>query len=113
MLSLDHGVDVALKRRPTASSWEDSNADWPTVGAPIRVAYLLDKPVAVQSSNGKVYTQSGQLYVYRGTDVRDGDRIVLPEGDFGVVGPKQLDYVHPMDSGHDFGVMRLQIQRGG
>lgn len=112
LLNLDFGIDVPLKRRPSVSSWNDSNTDWPTVGSPIRVAYLLDKPVAVETSNGKVYKQSGQLYVYRGTDVRDGDRVVLPEGDFGVNGPKQLDYVQPMD-GHDFGVMRFQIERGG
>ena len=108
-LSLDYGIDVPLKRRATASSWQDSGT-WPTV-ATIRVAYLLDKP-SPAGGNGKVNHQSGQLYVYRGTDVRDGDRVVLPEGDFGVVGPKQLDYAHPMN-GHDFGVMRFQLERGG
>lgn len=112
MLSLDFGIDVPLQRKGSSSSWEDTRSnDWPTVDT-IRVAYLLDDPVVVTTENGKQHTQKGHLYVYRGTDIRAGDRVVLPEGAFGVSGSRQLDHNHPMDD-TNFGVMRLRIELGG
>lgn len=112
MIRLDHGTEVPLQRKASSSSFDDSrSATWPTVGSP-RAWWKLDAPRLVITDNGKEYLQSGRLYVYRGTDIRAGDRVVLPEGVFGVVTPPELDYNHAMNN-HDFGVMRVHIERGG
>jgi hypothetical protein len=97
-------------RRPVVAFGEKS---WPDVAtATIRQAHKLNPPQKVTlDTGGEIFTQTGWLYVYRGTDIQDGDRVSLPEGDFYVRGPKGLDHVHPMN-GHDFGVMRLAIERG-
>ena len=104
--------EMPLKRKTSESSWDDDNpAAWPTV-ATIRAHPELDEPNVVDTGNGKVYTQSGRLWVYRNTDIRDGDRVVLPEGSFGVVSNPQDDRLHPMN-GHDFEVMWVALERGG
>lgn len=56
--------------------------------------------------------QTGELFVRRGSDLRDGDEIPLPEGIFGVIGGPQFDMNHPM-TGHDFGWVRYAIRKGG
>lgn len=117
MLSLaesieENGIDVPLKRKPSSSSFDDtSSKNWPLVGT-IRVGRHLDPPLPTPSENGKQYTQTGKLYVLRGVEVLDGDRVELPEGPFGVVGGAQNDHPNVLDN-HDFGVKRYQIRRGG
>lgn len=106
---LEFGVDVPV-RRPVDDFGETSYPTSPT--ATVRVAYKLNKPVRVRTdAGGNSYTQDGLLYVYRGADVRNGDKVSLPEGDFVVFGPPENDFPHPLD-GTDFGVKRLNIERG-
>lgn len=109
MLSLDFGIDVPM-RRPADDFGETSYPSTPT--RTIRVARKLNTPVQVRTdAGGNSYTQTGRLYVYRGEDIRDGDKVTLPEGDFVVVGPPENDYLNPLD-GTNFGVKRLNIERG-
>lgn len=114
MLSLAHGIDVAL-RRPVIKFGDKSWPDAPT--GTVRVGRKVNPPQRVSSvkggstdAGGEAYLQDGLLYVYRGTDVRDGDKVSLPEGDFIVNGGAQNDGLHPMN-GHDFGVVRYAIER--
>lgn len=109
MLRLDDGIDVPMKR-PVKDFGETSYPETPT--GEIRVAYKLGRPVKIRTdAGGEAWTQDGLLYVYRGEDIRDGDKFTLPEGDFIVLGPAENDHLNPLD-GHDFGVKRLHIERG-
>lgn len=109
MLSIDPSQLVSTQVEREGEGFGDG--EYAPVGDPIEVWRRLQQPVLVTSDTGKkVYTQDGSVYVERGTDLRDGDRITLPEGTFKVVGPKQLDMNHPMN-GHDFGWVRLLIRR--
>jgi hypothetical protein len=106
MLSLDHGIDVTRKRSGAADFGESGSS----TSKSIRVAYRLEASRLVDETS-RAYRQSGRLYVYRGEDVKDGDVIALPEGDFTVRGPAQNNYLQPQN-GHDFGVIRFDIDRG-
>lgn len=109
MLSLEHGVEVPL-RRPTTVFGETSYPDLPTRS--IRVARQINEPRKVVNDDGaEGVVRDGILYVYRGEDVRTDDKISLPEGTFFVRGGAENDMVHPMN-GHDFGIKRFRIEAG-
>ena len=108
MLSLEHGVDAPLYR-PGTDFGETTYPATPT--STVRVARQWESPVGVRGDEGgRAFTQTGRLYVYRTADVRDGDKVVLPEGAVIVRGPAENDYVHPMN-GHEFGVKRFTMNR--
>lgn len=106
-LNVPYTVEVTPLRRHTdfgEVGW------WPL--PPIQVCYALSPPQPVMSEVSGRYTQDGQLFADRGVDLKDGDRVPLPEGDFGVIGDAQWDFVHPM-TGFDFGKVVFEIRRGG
>jgi hypothetical protein len=78
----------------------------------VDVVYLLDPPQTMATDSGKRTTQTGRLYARRGVDLKDADTVPLPEGDFDIVGGARLDHDHPFN-GHNFGVVRFNIRRGG
>lgn len=80
--------------------------------APIDCVPVLNEPQPVLNERGKRFTQTGDLYVRKGSDLKPGDEITLPEGVFGVVGKPQFDQLHPMNS-HDFGWVVYAIRKGG
>jgi hypothetical protein len=107
-LSLEYGIDVPL-RRPVEDFGEKSYPDAPT--ATVRCARRWDSARRVLGDEGgRAFTQSGRLYVYRDADVRDGDKISLPEGDVIVRGYPENDMLNALD-GNDFGVKRFVIER--
>jgi hypothetical protein len=109
-LSLDDGIDVPM-RRPSADFGDRTYPTVPTNPA-MRVARKLNPPRRITTdAGGEAWFQDGLLYVYRSTDVRDGDKVDLPEGSFIVTGPAQNDMLNPLD-GNDFGVKRFTIERG-
>jgi hypothetical protein len=80
--------------------------------APIDCVPVLHAPQPVLNERSKRWTQTGDLYVRRGADLKEGDEITLPEGIFGVVGDSEYDQNHPMTS-HDFGWVLYAIRKGG
>lgn len=106
ILDVPYSVDVPL-RRPAVKFGDKTWPDNPT--ATVSLARSLDAPVRV--GDGDATTQTGRIYVERGTDVQDGDKVTLPEGDFLVTGGPQLDKEHEM-TGDDFGWVRYSIERG-
>lgn len=98
MLSLEHGISAPLFR-PTENF---GDRKYPTT--PTRTIEKVGRKI-----NGADMT--GLLYVYRGEDVQDGDKIRLPEGNFIVNGVAENDMDHPMN-GHNFGVKRYHLERG-
>lgn len=108
-LSLEHGIDVPM-RRPVPNFGDPVYPELPT--ATIRVAYSLGRPQRdTADAGGMKWSQTGRLYVYRGTDITDGDKVTLPEGDYVVTGPAQNDMLNPLD-GNNFGVKRFEMVRG-
>lgn len=59
-----------------------------------------------------VYSQAGSVYLPRGCDVRNGDRIPYQGRSFVVIGVPQWDMDHPL-TGEDFGYVEVHIQWGG
>lgn len=109
MLRINHFQTVT----PMRTVDEANNVRVPI--APIDCVPVLSEP---SPTNGQVterskrYVQTGDLYVRRGSDLRDGDEITLSQGVFGVVGDVQFDMDHPM-TGMDFGWVKYAIRKGG
>lgn len=72
--------------------------------------FSLSAPSA--DGNSSLYSQSGELYVPRGSDLRNGDRITYQGRTFGIVGEAQWDMDHPL-TGEDMGYVVYAIRYGG
>uniref|UniRef100_A0AAU8GPZ8 Head-to-tail stopper n=1 Tax=Mycobacterium phage Farewell TaxID=3158893 RepID=A0AAU8GPZ8_9CAUD len=100
------GVTIHPQRRTTdfgETNWTDLD--------PIELAIpQLDE--ARPNTNGEGYTQSGTLFVPRGSDLQDGDRFRFQKKTFGVIGDAMWDMNHPL-TGDDFGYVYYAIQLGG
>jgi hypothetical protein len=59
-----------------------------------------------------VYPETGILFVPRGSDLRNGDRVPFGSRNFVVVGEPLWDMNHPMTD-EDFGYVEVRIQWGG
>jgi hypothetical protein len=94
---------------PTRAVDEANNTRTPI--APIDVVPALHEP-QITGERGKRFVQTGELFVRRGSDLKDGDEVPLPQGSFGVIGGAQFDVDHPM-TGHNFGWVKYTIRRGG
>lgn len=99
-----------LSLTPTRIVDEANNVREPVT--PIDCVPVLNEPSPMLNERSKRYTQTGDLYVKRGADLRDGDEITLPDGVFGVVGNAQFDQNHPM-TGANFGWVKYAIRKGG
>lgn len=95
---------------PTRVADEANNTRTPI--APIDIVAYLDPPQVVATERGKRYTQTGEIRVRPGSDLKDGDEIPLPEGTFGVVGGPRPLRKHPI-TGNTFGWVRYTIRKGG
>lgn len=79
---------------------------------------LPDVPGAVfdlggaSSTADSLYSQSGSVFVPRGSDIANGDRLLYQGRLFVVIGPPQWDMDHPF-TGEDFGYVEVKIQWGG
>jgi hypothetical protein len=59
-----------------------------------------------------VYRQSAQLFVPRGSDIRNGDRVTYQGRNWVVIGELLWDMDHPM-TGEDFGYVEVPLMWGG
>src|SRR5258707_9953593 len=64
---------------------------------------------APSSSGDSLYSQSGSLFVPRGSVIRNGDRITYQGRTFVAVGEPLWDMDHPL-TGEDFGYVEVHIQ---
>lgn len=93
--------------RPTSDGL--GNLSW-TDRAPITNAvFALDPPA---TDGDSIYTQTGSLFVPRGSDIGNGDRVVFEGRAFVAIGVPLWDMDHPM-TGEDFGYMEVRVQWGG
>jgi hypothetical protein len=101
-----HGVDITPSR-PTS----DGLGNFTFVDQAVihNAVFALSAPSSIADS---VYSQAGSLFVPRGSDLRNGDRIPYAGRFFVVIGPPQWDMDHPF-TGEDFGYVEVVIQWGG
>lgn len=59
-----------------------------------------------------VYRQSGKLFVPRGSDIHNGDRVPYQDRNWVVIGEPMWDMDHPL-TGEDFGYVEVPIMWGG
>lgn len=65
--------------------------------------------MGVQTNDATVFTQAGEVFVPRGSDLRAGDRLTFQSRKYVLMGAANWDFDHPM-SGVDFGWMLFAIQ---
>lgn len=107
MLAPVYGVTIT----PTRLTSDSLGNHTPTALAPITNAvFALDAPSA--DDNSSLYSQGGDLFVPRGSDLRNGDRVTYQGRTFGIVGEAQWDMDHPL-TGEDFGYVVYTIRFGG
>lgn len=106
MLGPVYGVTIT-PQRPTSDGL--GNLSWANLTAIPDAVFALDAP----SSNGdSLYSQSGSLFVPRGSDIANGDRINYQGRAYVAVGEPMWDMNHPLTD-EDFGYLEVKIQWGG
>lgn len=106
MLGPIYGVTIT-PQRPTSDGL--GNLSWANRSAISNAVFALDAP----SANGdSVYSQSGSLFVPRGSVIANGDRITYQGRTFVAVGEPMWDMNHPL-TGEDLGYAEVKIQWGG
>ena len=100
------GVTITPER-PTSDGL--GNLSWVDQSPITNAVFALDAPSADDDS---VYTQTGSLFVPRGSDLANGDRVLFESRAFVVIGTPMWDMDHPM-TGEDFGYVEVRIQWGG
>lgn len=106
LLGAISGVTIT-PQRPTSDGL--GNLSWTNLDAIANAVFALEGP---NSDSDSVYAQSGSLFVPRGSDLVNGDRITYQGRTFVVVGEPLWDMNHPM-TGEDFGYVEVRIQWGG
>lgn len=99
------GVTITPERKTT----DFGERDWADIEPIEDAVFDLDEPKPVGESG---YMQTGTLFVPRGSDLKDGDRVTYQDQKFGVIGNAQRDMNHPF-TGDDFGVVYYAIRTGG
>jgi hypothetical protein len=99
--------ETIVAQRPTSDGL--GNLSWADLTAIDNAVFALESP---SSDGDSVYTQTGSLFVPRGSDITNGDRVTFQGRYFVVVGPPAWDMNHPM-TGEDFGYVEVRIQWGG
>ena len=106
MLGPITGVSIT-PQRPTSDGL--GNLTWTDLDAITDAVLALDAP---SSDGDSLYSQGGSLFVPRGSDITNGDRITYQGRFFVAVGVPLWDMNHPL-TGEDFGYMEVRIQWGG
>lgn len=107
MLSLlnPFGVTVIPERKTT----DFGESDWVAIAPIANAVFALDEPTTVDES---AHMQTGTLFVPRGSDLKDGDRITYQNKLFGVIGDAQWDMDTPFGR-NSFGYVAYSIRVGG
>lgn len=94
-------------QRPTSSP--DGNTTWTTLRS-VRAVVSLDAP-STEAGTGPRYTQTGKVFVPRGSDVAAGDRFDYGGYLYTLTAVVRADTRHPI-SGRDLGWMVYTISGG-
>lgn len=99
--------ETITPQRPTSDGL--GNLSWTDLADIDNAVFALE----VSSSNeDSVYSQTGSLFVPRGSDITNGDRVPYHGRNFVVVGVPMWDMNHPFTN-DDLGYVEVAIQWGG
>lgn len=97
---------------PQRDTGSNGNPNWVNQTPIDNAVFALEAPSEIASEAGTVYTQSGSVFVPRGSDLQDGDRIPHLSKRFRVIGDALWDMNQPF-TGSDFGYVEYKIRMGG
>lgn len=97
---------------PQRRTEDFGESDWSDIAPIDDAVFTFDTPAVDITSSGGRDVQTGSLFVPRGADLKDGDRVPYRGKWFGVVGGVRWDMDHPF-TGADFGVVEYTIRLGG
>lgn len=106
MLGPIFGVPVT-PQRPMSDGL--GNLSWANLPQIPNAVFALEAP---SSNEDSAYSQGGSLFVPRGSDLTNGDRVTYQGRHFVVQGVPMWDMDHPI-TGEDFGWVEVKIQWGG
>ena len=106
LLNLPFAKPLAFERREED---KDGDGDWTPLDATPAVVALAVPGLVPGSGPG--ITQSGTVYVPRGSDRKAGDRFTYQDCVYTLVGPVRGDMDQPF-TGHDFGWVAFTFQGG-
>lgn len=94
------GVTITPERRVT----DFGDGDYSPITPIENAVFDLDPPSSSATAvgdgdGGKPYMQDGSLFVPRGSDLKDGDRVKFQDKTFGIVGDARWDMDSPFPSG--------------
>lgn len=73
---------------------------------------VVDAPLAQTLARATVSTQSGSIFVPRGSGVTDSMRFFYHGTWYGIVGDERWDYEHAL-TGEDYGYVEFTVRKGG
>ena len=106
MLGPIYGVTIT-PQRPTSDGL--GNLSFANLAPIPGAVFALEAP---GSNEDSVYFQGGSLFVPRGSNITNGDRVVYQGRNFVVQGVQMWDMNHPLTN-EDFGYVEVRIEWGG
>jgi hypothetical protein len=106
MVGSVYGITITPER-PTSDGL--GNLSWTNLADIDNAVFALDAPSTNEDS---VYAQTGSLFVPRGSDITNGDRVPYQGRNFVAIGVPLWDMNHPLTN-DDFGYIEVRIQWGG
>lgn len=88
------------------------NPTWSNITPIDNAVFALQAPSVITNERGYRYLQMGSVFVPRGCDLKDGDRLPYQGKTFGVVGDALWDMNQPF-TGDDLGYVEYTIRMGG
>lgn len=89
---------------------------FPRAGRPIgtldHCVPVVDAPLAQTLARSTQSTQSGSIFVPRGSGVTDNMRFFYHGTWYGIVGDERWDYEHAL-TGEDYGYVEFSVRKGG
>ena len=106
LLNPAYAAPLAFQRATTDKDGNTASVDLPATPAVVALA-----APGLEAGNGPRYTQTGTVYVPRGTDRMAGDRFTYQGHDYTLVGVARGDLDQPF-TGSDFGWVAFTFQGG-
>jgi len=106
------GVTITPKR----DAGSGGNPDWQDLPPIPHAVFALTNPARMfareQPDRPGLYLQDGSLFVPRGSDLQDGDRVDFQGKSYAIVGDALWDMDHPFTD-DDLGYVEFVIRKGG
>lgn len=99
------GATVTPQRKTT----DFGESAWQNLSSIANAVFWIDEAKPVNES---AHMLTGTLFVPRGSDLKDGDRVTYQDRVYGIIGNAQWDMNQPFTGG-SFGYVAFAIQTGG